>query len=109
MGVLLRVLYPIVPHLTTELWMALGHGPDRMSLLDAAWPQVDEAALLRDTVELMLQVNGKLRGSLWVPAQASEDDIIALATAQEAFLKFSDGKPLRRAIVVAGRLVNLVV
>lgn len=109
MGVLLRVLYPIVPHLTTELWMALGHGPDRLSLLDAPWPQVDEQALVRDTVELMLQVNGKLRGSLSVPAQASQDDIIALATAHEAFTKFSDGKAVRKAIVVPGRLVNLVV
>ena len=109
MGVLLRVLYPIVPHLTTELWMTLGHGTDRLSLLDASWPEVDEAALVRDTVELMLQVNGKLRGSLSVPAQASQDDIIALATAHEAFAKFSEGKAVRKAIVVPGRLVNLVV
>ena len=108
LGILLRILYPIVPHICCELWACLGFGSSRASLINAAWPEVDEAALARAEIELMLQVNGKLRGSLQVAATATEQEIGALAQASEAFQKFSEGRPLKKCIVVPGRLVNLV-
>jgi leucyl-tRNA synthetase len=70
---------------------------------------VDESALVRDTLELMLQVNGKLRGSLQISAGASREEIESAALACEAFTKFSEGKPAKKVVVVPGRLVNLVV
>ncbi|MEY4083672.1 MAG: hypothetical protein RL483_1041, partial [Pseudomonadota bacterium] len=109
LGILIRVLYPVVPHMGCALWQSLGYAQTYGDLLDAAWPAVDETALVRDSLELMLQVNGKLRGSLTVPADADQKAIEAAALASEAFAKFSEGKPLRKAIVVPGRLVNLVV
>ena len=69
-GILLRVLYPACPHLTHALWQDLGYAAELGDLLDAPWPQVEEAALLQDEIELMLQVNGKLRGTIRVPAAA---------------------------------------
>jgi leucyl-tRNA synthetase len=105
-GILLRVLYPVTPHVAHALWQELGYAG---SLLDAPWPQVDEAALKQDEVELMLQVNGKLRGSILVPANADKALIEKTALASEAFAKFSDGGPVKKVIVVPGRLVNVVV
>ena len=78
-------------------------------LLDAPWPQVDEAALVQDEIELMLQVNGKLRGALKVPAAADKAQIEAIALASEAFAKHSAGQTPKKIVVVPGRLVNLVV
>jgi len=109
LGILLRVLYPVVPHLTFELWQSTGFARAHGSLLNAAWPSVDESALVRDTIELMLQVNGKLRGSLQVAASASREEIEAAALACEAFSRFSEGKPAKKVVVVPGRLVNLVI
>ena len=78
-------------------------------LLDAPWPEVDEAALVQDEIELMLQVNGKLRGSIRVPADADRAAIEAVAVASEAFQRFAEGAAPRKVIVVPKRLVNLVV
>jgi leucyl-tRNA synthetase len=75
----------------------------------AQWPEVSEAALKQDEIELMLQVNGKLRGSLEVAADAAKADIEALALASEAAQKFMEGKPAKKVVVVPGRLVNIVV
>ncbi len=86
-GILLRVLYPATPHIANELWRALGYDKAQGGLLDAPWPEVDAAALEQDEIELMLQVNGKLRGSLRVPAGASKEDIEKIALASEAFTK----------------------
>jgi len=108
-GVLLRVLYPVVPHVTFELWKALGYADEFGPLLDAPWPKVDEAALEQAEIELVLQVNGKVRGALKVAKDASRDAIEAAAVADEAFAKFSDGKPAKKIVVVPGRLVNIVV
>ncbi|WP_225782280.1 leucine--tRNA ligase [Xenophilus sp. Marseille-Q4582] len=108
-GILLRVLYPATPHLTHQLWHALGYAAEAGELLDAPWPQVDEKALEQDEVTLMLQVNGKLRGSLVVPAGADKAQIEQLAVASEEFAKFAEGQPVKRVIVVPGRLVNVVV
>ncbi len=108
-GILLRVLYPACPHLTHGLWQDLGFAAALGDLLDAPWPQVEEAALLQDEVELMLQVNGKLRGSITVPALASRADIEAAALANADVERFAEGKAVKRVIVVPGRLVNVVI
>ena len=108
-GILLRVLYPATPHVTQALWNALGLREAVGELLDAPWPQVDEAALQQDEVELMLQVNGKLRGSILVPADAQKAQIESIALASEAFAKFANGAAAKKVIVVPGRLVNVVV
>ncbi|MFN3611117.1 leucine--tRNA ligase [Tepidimonas sp.] len=108
-GILLRCLYPATPHLTHVLWQSLGYAGALGDLLDAPWPQADEAALRRDEVELVLQINGKLRGSLTVPADADRAAIEAAALASPEFARFSDGQPARKVVVVPGRLVNVVV
>jgi leucyl-tRNA synthetase len=108
-GILLRALYPATPHIAHGLWQALGYAAIHGELIDAPWPQVDEAALVQDEVELMLQVNGKLRGSLRVPAGASREQIEQIAVASDAFTKFAQGAAPKKVVVVPGRLVNLVV
>ena len=108
-GILLRVLYPATPHLTHVLWQSLGYAASLGTLLDAAWPQVDESALVQDEIELMLQVNGKLRGAIKVSPQADKATIEAAALANPEFAKFSEGKAPKKIIVVPGRLVNVVV
>ena len=108
-SVLLRMLYPACPHISAHLWAGLGFAARAGDLLDAAWPSVDERALLRDEIELMLQVNGKLRGSISVPATASKEDIEKAALASEAFQKQAQGAVPKKVIVVPGRLVNIVV
>jgi len=107
-GILLRCLYPATPHIAQQLWNELGYDKDLGSLLDAAWPTVDVGALVQDEIELMLQVNGKLRGKLSVPAGASKDEIEKLALACDDFVNFAEGAPPKRVIVVPGRLVNVV-
>ncbi|RTL55761.1 MAG: leucine--tRNA ligase [Rhodocyclaceae bacterium] len=104
-SILLRVLSPIAPHISHALWRELGYGGD---ILNAPWPEPLEAALKQDTVELMLQVNGKLRGSIKVAADAGKDAIEAIALADEMAIKFMEGKPAKKVVVVPGRLVNIV-
>lgn len=108
-GILLRALYPATPHIAQELWQSLGYAAKHGELLDAPWPRVDEAALVQDEIELMLQVNGKLRGAVRVPAGASKEEIEKLAVASEAFAQHSGGAAPKKVIVVPGRLVNVVV
>ncbi len=109
MSVLLRLLYPACPHLSANLWAELGYAARLGDLLDTAWPEVDESALLRDEIELMLQINGKLRGAVRVSANASKEDIEQAALATEAFIKQANGAAPKKVIVVPGRLVNVVV
>ena len=108
-GILLRCLYPATPHVAHSLWSQLGYAGHLGDLLDAPWPQVDPDALVQDEIELMLQVNGKLRGSILVPAQADKAEIERIALASEAFAAHSGGAAPKRVIVVPGRLVNVVV
>ncbi|MBU9382700.1 leucine--tRNA ligase [Burkholderia gladioli] len=108
-GILLRVLYPVVPHLTFALWRELAYADEFGTLLDAPWPKVDEAALEQAEIELVLQINGKVRGAVKVAKDASREVIEAAALADEAFAKFGEGKPAKKVIVVPGRLVNVVV
>jgi leucyl-tRNA synthetase len=107
-SLLLRMLYPACPHISAHLWLHLGYAARTGDLLDAAWPSVDDSALLRDEIELMLQINGKLRGSVSVPATASQADIQAAALSSEAFQKQAQGAAAKKVIVVPGRLVNVV-
>ena len=106
---LLRVLYPVAPHMAHGLWKALGFEAVQGLLLDAAWPKPDEEALKLDEIELMLQINGKLRGSVLVPSSASKEEIEAMALTSETFVKHSPGGAVKKVIVVPGRLVNVVV
>jgi leucyl-tRNA synthetase len=108
-GILLRCLYPATPHIAHQLWSGLGYAGVLGELLDAPWPQVDPDALVQDAIELVLQVNGKLRGSVRVPAQADTAEIERLALASEAFAAHSGGAAPKRVVVVPGRLVNVVV
>jgi len=108
-GILLRCLYPATPHLTHTLWSELGYVNQLGDLLDAPWPQVDPAALVQDEIELMLQINGKLRGSIVVSASADRAAIEQAAIGHEMFQKLSNCAAPRKVIVVPGRLVNLVV
>ena len=108
-SVLLRALYPACPHIGWVLWRELGFERSAGDLLDARWPQVDEAALAQDEIELVLQVNGKMRGSVRVPASAERGAIEAAATASPDFAKFADGRAPKKVVIVPGRLVNVVV
>lgn len=111
-AILLRVLYPVTPHVAHALWKGLGYDQSPTlggDLLDAKWPVADEAALKQDEIELMVQVNGKLRGSILVPAAADKAEIERIALASEAFVKFSGGATPKKVVVVPGRLVNIVV
>ena len=107
-SILLRVMYPACPHLAFQLWNELGYGASQGDLLDVAWPTVDETALQRDEIELMLQINGKLRGSLTVPANADKASIEQAAAAHEQVTKQAAGAVPKKIIVVPGRLVNVV-
>ncbi|MEB2349718.1 MAG: leucine--tRNA ligase [Comamonadaceae bacterium] len=107
-SILLRVLYPVTPHLTHVLWRELGYAEALGDLLDAPWPQVDEAALAQDEIELMLQVGGKLRGAIHVPSGADKAAIEAAALASADAQRYMQGAPAKKIIVVPGRLVNIV-
>ena len=107
-GLLLRTLYPVCPHTTSALWGELGYEAEFGSLLDAPWPAVDEGALVQAEVELMLQINGKLRGSIKVPTATGKAGIEAAALAAPEFARFAQGAQVKRVIVVPGRLVNIV-
>jgi leucyl-tRNA synthetase len=103
---LVRVLSPIVPHISHSLWGGLGHGGP---VIDAPWPQADAAARVSDMAEMVVQVNGKLRGKISVPAGASKEDAAAAALADENVQRFLAGQPVKKTIVVPGKLINFVV
>jgi leucyl-tRNA synthetase len=109
MSILLRVLYPVVPHVTWNLWRDLGFAAEAGDLLDARWPEVDVAALEQDEIELVLQINGKMRGKLVVAAGADHAAIEAAAVASPEVVKHAAGGAVRKVVVVPGRLVNVVV
>ena len=106
LSVLLRLLSPISPHLTHHLWRELEFGED---IMYAPWPDPDPAALEQDEVELVVQVNGKLRGSIRVPKAADRAAIEQLARANPNVQRFVAGQNVKKVVVVPGRLVNLVV
>jgi len=108
-GILLRAIYPATPHIAHALWSSLGYAGALGDLLDAPWPRVDAAALVQDEIELMLQVNGKLRGAIRVPAGADKAEIERIALASDDFHKHAAGAAPKKVVVVPGRLVNVVV
>ena len=106
-SIFLRILNPITPHITHALWQELGYATEHGEILDAPWPQVDAAALEQSEIELMVQVNGKLRGSVTVAKEADKATIEAAALANENVQKFLTGAP-KKIIVVPGKLINIV-
>ena len=99
-------LSPIVPHVCHSLWRSLGHED---AVIDARWPKPDDAALKQESLEIVVQVNGKLRGRVTVPAGASDDETASYALADANIQRFIEGKELKKKIVVPGKLVNIVV
>ncbi len=100
------MLSPIVPHICHELWATLGH---KTALIDVSWPKVDAGALEADEVEIVVQVNGKVRGRIMAATDADNDSVAALALADENVQRFVADSKIRKTIVVPGRLVNIVV
>jgi len=103
---LLVMLAPYAPHLAEELWAALGH---ERSIFTAAWPTYDERLAAAGDVEIVVQVNGKVRGRLTVSRGASEAQVVALALKDESVRKFLNGQPVRKTVYVQDRLLNFVV
>ncbi|MEN6538878.1 MAG: leucine--tRNA ligase [Mizugakiibacter sp.] len=101
------LLNPITPHVCHALWQALGHGETLLE--DQPWPQADPQALLREAVTLAVQVNGKLRGTIEVAVAAPREEAEKLALAEPNVIKFLDGQPVKKVIVVPGKIVNIVV
>ncbi|MGY2290145.1 leucine--tRNA ligase [Pseudomonas sp. SDO528_S397] len=99
------LLAPITPHISHELWNRLGHTG---AVIDAGWPVLDDSALVQDTLQLVIQVNGKLRGQIDMPASASREEVEAAARTNENVLRFTEGLTIRKVIVVPGKLVNIV-
>lgn len=105
-SILMRLMSPICPHITHHLWRELGYGED---ILAAEWPEPLEEALVQDEIELVVQVNGKLRGNIRVPSGANKDAIEQIALASEPVQKQLNGGAAKKVIVVPGRLVNVVI
>jgi leucyl-tRNA synthetase len=105
--ILVRLLSPVVPHIAHALWQRVGVG-EAQAVIEALWPTPDAGALVKDVVEMVVQVNGKLRGRIAVPATASEPQIRELAHADEGVQRHVAGKPVRKIIIVPGKLVNIV-
>ena len=107
--ILLRVLYPACPHITWQIWNDLGFQNQYGDLLDAPWPEADAAALEQDEIEMVVQVNGKLRGQIRIPKDAGREAIEKLALNDEGVKRHTEGKPVKKLIVVPGKLINVVV
>ena len=101
-----KLLSPITPHICHALWHVLGH---ETALVDVRWPAFDDSALQQDMIEIVVQVNGKLRGRIKVATDTDKDVVAELAMADENVQRFIAGKEVRKTIVVPGRLVNVVV
>jgi leucyl-tRNA synthetase len=105
MGIVLRLLSPIAPHICHAMWRVLGFGDD---IHHAGWPAVDEAALRSDTIEYVVQVNGKMRGRIQIAANAAQSQVEQAALDNENVRRFTDGLTVRKTIVVPNKLVNIV-
>ncbi|MGH8186233.1 MAG: class I tRNA ligase family protein, partial [Steroidobacteraceae bacterium] len=103
---IVQMLSPIAPHVTHVLWRELGHAD---ALIDHPWPKADPLALVQDSIEIVVQVNGKLRGRVQVDAGANESDVRAAALADDNVQRWIEGKPVRKVIVVPRKLVIVVV
>ena len=106
MSILLRLLSPIAPHISHYLWHELRFGED---VLAASWPEHDPAALIEDEIELVVQVNGRKRGDVRVPRDADQNTIERIVLGDPAVQRHVNGQPIKKVVVVPGRLVNVVV
>jgi leucyl-tRNA synthetase len=109
LSIVCRVLYPVAPHVTHAIWNELGFVARYGPILDGPWPEVDPTALVKDEIELVVQVNGKKRGDVRVPRDADRKAIESLVLADPAVQKHVAGQTIKKVVVVPGRLVNLVV
>ncbi len=107
-GILLRVLYPIVPHITWKLWLELGYKSVFGEISDSPWPEIDKTAIDREEIELILQINGKYKGKFLVPKESSHEKIKSIAVIQNQSQRFLSGKLPKRIILVPKKLVNIV-
>lgn len=107
--ILLRILYPITPHICFYIWKSLGYEGNMGSILDVDWPTADEGALFQETIEITFQVNGKSRARVVVPFSSSKDDCLKAVEKTDAYMRFCKDKKVLRVIVVPNRLINLVV
>ena len=108
LSLLLRVLYPLAPHITTSLWDELGYVKELGEIIDSPWPKVDPEALAADEIQLVVQVNGKLRGRIMVAPDASREEIEKTALADADVSRFLGDTPVKKVIIVPKRLVNIV-
>ena len=106
---LVQLLAPFAPHVTEELWHRLGHQEELVSIHQTTYPQADESYLKEDSITYPISINGKRRSEASFPADASKEDIEAAALALEAIQKYTEGKTIRKVIVVPKRMVNIVV
>jgi len=105
-----RIIAPFAPHLGEELWhLTQTEKGEAASVFDQSWPEYDPAALVRDTITLVVQINGKLRDRLELPADVTQDEAVAAAKESEKLIPYLNGKKLRKVIFVPGKLLNLVV
>ncbi len=103
---IVKVLAPFVPHICEELWEILGHSP---GIFSVPWPTYDESAIAADQVEMVIQINGKVRSKLVVPSEIDEDDLKARVMNDPKIIENLDGKKIVKTIVIPKKLVNLVV
>ncbi|HET9843891.1 MAG TPA: class I tRNA ligase family protein, partial [Gammaproteobacteria bacterium] len=103
--IVLQMLSPIVPHITHHLWHALGH---ESTIADAVWPQVDLEALIKESIELVIQVNGKVRGKLEVPIHADQKAIESAVIENDNVKKHIEGKNIKKIIIIPNKLINIV-
>ncbi|MEE9331481.1 MAG: leucine--tRNA ligase [Methylophilaceae bacterium] len=107
MSILLRILAPITPHISHELWKVLGYGEE---ILNSSWPEADKAAMVQNTIDYVIQVNGKLRGNLTVSSDTTKDAIEKMVVVEPCVTKFLvDGASVRKIIVVPKKLINVVI
>ena len=104
--IMLKALSPVIPHLCHHLWAALGN---KEAMIDSLWPKIDESALDQEEVQLVVQVNGKLRAKLMAPVDAERQSIEEMVLAEERVARFTGGKTILKFIIVPNKLVNVVV
>ena len=104
--IILKALSPVIPHLCHHLWAALGN---KEPMIEVLWPKIDESALVQEDVQLVVQVNGKLRAKLVAPLDAERQSIQEMALAEEGVARFIEGKKILKFIIVPNKLVNVVV
>ena len=107
-SILLRVLYPIAPHITENLWDKVGFVSVYGNLISSKWPEIDKCALQQKEIEIVLQIDGKTRSNLKISATAKNDEIIKAAKGSDAYKKFSSGLEVQKTIIVPNRLINIV-